>query len=309
MNVKKFLPLIVAAGLGLIALVIAHSGFGHDSGKAKDQTVRIIVAKDSVAPGQALTTDNLTEQAIAGTAVPEMAHTTMNDLLGRVTIAPMVPGQPVLDAFLAAPGALGGLPALVPPGMRAVTIDVNETTGVAGLIAPGAHVDIVTVLNQGEHERTIARTIASYVPVVAVGQRLAANRPDGDTSMARTVTLICKPREAELIKLAYTSSSPSLVLRGNGDVGPADAQGVAYTDLLGKPMEGPKEKPVVVEGPAPTTQATQVAMAQPAPSHVRHIKMYLGDKVEEVSFDMPDKDNAGNSIDDYTDINTETIPK
>ena len=223
MNVKKFLPLIAAAGLGLVALIIAHSGLGRSSGDKGEKTVKVIVAKENVAPGQTLTADNLDQQALGAASVPPNAYTRIDDVIGRVTIAPMVAGQPVLDGFLAAKGALSGLPALVPPGMRAVTIDVNETTGVAGLLAPGCRVDLVAVINQGEHEKTCARTIESNIEVVAVGQRLSANKPEGDTGVARTVTLLAKARDAELIKLASVSTNLSLVLRGNGDKGPADS--------------------------------------------------------------------------------------
>jgi pilus assembly protein CpaB len=309
MNVKKFLPLIAAVGLGLVALIVAHSGMGRGA-KPADTTVHVIVAKESVAPGQTLTVDNLTDQAIAGTTVPPTAHTRMDDVLGRVTVAPMVPGQPVLDAFLAAPGALSGLPALVPPGM---------TTGVAGLISPGAHVDIVSVLNQGEKDKTCARTVASNVPVVAVGQRLSANRPDNDTSMARTVTLICKPREAELITLACTSANTRLVLRGNGDIGPADSRGVIFSDLLGNPMSSRNPAPLLAEATAnpvgsSTTQPAVVANAAPAMvanaapvSHVRRVELIQGSNVTTVSFDMPD--NSGNTADpdDYGNADTNYV--
>ncbi|HEX4123175.1 MAG TPA: Flp pilus assembly protein CpaB [Tepidisphaeraceae bacterium] len=320
MNVKKFLPLIAAAGLGLVALIIAHSGLGHSNAGKGEKTVSVIVAKENVPPGQTLTADNLDQQVLGASSVPPTAYTRMEDVVGRVTVAPMVAGQPVLDAFLASKGALPGLPALVPPGMRAVTIDVNETTGVAGLLVPGSRVDLVSVINQGEHEKTCARTIASNVPVVAVGQRLGANKPEGDTSVARTVTLIAKPREAELIKLASVSTNMSLVLRGNGDVGPADSRGVIFTDLTsGMPMfskitpeyattnGGANNPPSPLSAPQtqPASASAMASAAQPT-SHVRRVEIIQGSTVSVVSFEMPETSGDATDGDDYT--NTDESP-
>jgi pilus assembly protein CpaB len=319
MNVKKFLPLIAACGLGLIALIIAHSGLGRGGDKKPDNTVHVIVAKENVAPGQELTADNLVEQTLDSASVPPTAYTQMSEVLGRVTVAPMVAGQPVLDAFLAPKGGLPGLPALVPPGMRAVTIDVNETTGVAGMIVPGSHVDLVSVLNQGEHDKMCARTVASNVPVVAVGQRLSSNRPEGDTSMARTVTLIAKPREAELIALACTGANTRLVLRGNGDVGPADARGVQFTELFGTPMTSKAEAPLSVADahpvspstPPTTQQAAESHLAMtsalPLPSHTRKVTLIQGSTVTTVSFDMPENGSDQADPDDYGTNNTDFV--
>jgi hypothetical protein len=125
--------------------------------------------------------------------------------------------------------------------------------------------------------------------------------------MARTVTLICKPREAELITIATTSANTRLVLRGNGDIGPADSRGVIFSDLLGTPMTSRNPGPVLAEGSGgtSTTQPAALAMAQPV-SHVRRVELIQGSNVSSVSFDMPDSSGMTADPDDYT--NTDLNP-
>ena len=76
--------------------------------------------------------------SLATEKAPDGSFTNAAELTGRVTTMQLVKGQPVLKALLADAGANGGLQALVPPGMRAITIEVNEFQSVAGLLTPGS---------------------------------------------------------------------------------------------------------------------------------------------------------------------------
>src|SRR5258706_1310065 len=207
MNWKTWVPLIIAVVLGLIAakvgrdMLVTHKGPGGDS-----KFVRIVVAKKDIAPGHTIDPNlDLIGASFPPESVPRGSFKVETELAGRVTASPIIQGQPVLDSFLAANGSGSGAQAIVPAGMRAVTIEVNEYSGVAGLLVPGCRVDVVSTLPDQETKHSIARTIVQNVKVLAVGQRLTVNnagRKDesamsAEAAVAQSVTLLVKPREAE----------------------------------------------------------------------------------------------------------------
>src|SRR5205814_4519660 len=92
------------------------------------------------------------------------------DLIGRVLVSPAIQDLPISDRLLAAKGTEEGISGMIPVGMRAVAVDVNESSGVAGLITPGCRVDVIATLRMSESE--IARTIDENVKVQAVNRKM-----------------------------------------------------------------------------------------------------------------------------------------
>jgi pilus assembly protein CpaB len=143
----------------------------------------------------------------------------------------------MFDGLLAAPGSEGGLTALVPDGMRAVAVEITESSGVGWMLVPGCRVDVIAALRQESGE--MARTIVENVKVQAVGQRLVKDRNDGNGSrgeVMKTVTLIVTPKDAESIELAGNSGKLRLVLRGANDTRPTASSGVRMAELTGGAM-------------------------------------------------------------------------
>ena len=90
------------------------------------------------------------------------------DLIGRVLSAPIAKGQMIRVSNLAPRGAAGNLPSLIPPGMRAITINVDEGNSLSGMLMPGCHVDVVATFAAGSDSLT--RTLVNNVLIQAVGQ-------------------------------------------------------------------------------------------------------------------------------------------
>jgi Flp pilus assembly protein CpaB len=138
--------------------------------------------------------------------------------------------------------------------MRAVTMEINETSGVAGLIVPGCRVDVVTSL-QAENGQMMSRTVARSLQIVAVGRKYSDVTPsqqggnkdqpiirdDTEAPMARSVTLLVTPKEAEILDLATHTGTPRLILRGSrdskGDTSDDFSEGVTVGELRGAPQE------------------------------------------------------------------------
>ena len=266
MNWKTWVPLIIAVILGLIAAKVGRDMLVNrkDAGP-EGQMVRIVVAKRDIAPGHTLEASDLATAAFPPDSIPRGSFRQDKELTGRVALIQVIQGQPVLDSFLAMVGSGSGAQAVVPPGMRAVTLEVNEFSGVAGLLVPGCRVDVVSTLPDQQTKISIARTIVQNVKVLAVGQRLTVNNMgaknesamSAEAAVARSVTLLVKPREAEAIELASSSGRTRLVLRGSFDEGVRNGDGVSVAELLGSrpPVVVQQVQPVFVER-TPTTQPT-----------------------------------------------------
>ena len=147
----------------------------------------------------------------------------MSKLLGTVVRYPVTAGQPMTRGAIVGPKDRGFLAAALGPGMRAVTVPVNATTGVAGFIFPGDRVDIVLtqeVAGGGEGPALkVSETIVRNVRVLATDQRTDSKGEDGKTEVKTfsNVTLEATPRIAEKIAVAQSIGSLSLSLRSIAD--------------------------------------------------------------------------------------------
>lgn len=313
MNWKTWTPLALAIVLGLIAAKVARDALtrGRDRDRSQAKSVNVVVAKGPVAPGQELTKDVLALSPISAEAPPPGAFTDVAAVAGRVTVTPMFPGQPVLETLLAAKGTPPGLQALVPRGMRAITVEVNETSGLAGMIVPGCRVDVVSTLSGANKDDSVSCTIVQDVLVQAVGQRLTPG-PDPDQKDAqpvRSVTLIATPRDAEVIDLASSTGRTRLVLRGSNDRSLTESEGVTYVELRGleavlpplPPVLPPVEPPVAVvqPPPLPATQPAADPFVEPVPTK-RTVALIKGGTRTEVVFDLSGRPAGPQAVDGKT---------
>ena len=143
-------------------------------------------------------------------------------LIGTVVRTEITAGQPVTQGSIVRPGERGFLAAALGPGMRAVTVPVSATSGVAGFVFPGDRVDIVLTqeVTGGEGPPLRAsETIIRNIRVLAVDQRITARDEEGN-QIARnnsTVTFEATPKLAEKIAVAQTIGQLSLSLRSLAD--------------------------------------------------------------------------------------------
>lgn len=155
----------------------------------------------------------------------------MEKLVGRVTIAEIFPGEPILETRLAPEGSAAGLPAIIPPGMRAMTVKVDEVIGVAGFVAPGTYVDVVGTVVEGAGQNAVSRVILQNVKVLASGQRMETQK-DGQAIEVKTVTLQVTPEEAEILALASNAGKLQLVMRNTVDREMVQTKGVDEVTLF-----------------------------------------------------------------------------
>jgi pilus assembly protein CpaB len=247
----------------------------------------------------------MTVGEVTPTSVPEGAFTEPQQLVGRVVENRTIKGQPIVAAILAPEGAAAGLQALVPKGMRAITIEVNEFSGVAGLLTPGCRVDIIATL-QGEGGN-VARTIVQNVKVTAVGQRVVLPPPpkDGEPAagqpqeIVRAITVLAKLKEAESIELACSSGRPRLVLRSSRDEDVTSSAGITIGELRGPESTGfwNAAAKFLASLPKSTTQPSNTAVASKSTTKPtedlakRVVKVYRAGAESAVTLDA-DRENT-----------------
>ena len=267
MNVKKFGPLILALGLGLVTLYMTMRFINNQqSASAQPKRPQVVMAKDNIDAGAVLTEDNLTKGELSTDIVPDTVFSDPGELLGRVASVPIVQGQVITKTLLAPKGVGAGLQAVVPMGMRAITLEINEISGVAGNVLPGCHVDIIQTLRDDATGGSIARTIAQNVLVTAVGMR--HNPGDGSDGGGHSVTVLVTPVQAEMLELASATGRPRLSLRSGNDLSLVDTPDMTLADLRGH-QSGQRDSyntvdPGVAAAAAPSTQPSLTSLASSA---------------------------------------------
>jgi pilus assembly protein CpaB len=212
-------------------------------------SVPVVVAAKAVPVGARLTADDLrVSRWPARNPVPG-AFSDPQQAVDRGVIETLAENEPVTVYKVAGPESGSGLPPVIPEGMRAMSIRVNEVVGVAGFVMPGTRVDVlISVDNPGEgHGREpMARTVVSNVLVLTAGTRYDQQEGrNGEPQRSAVVTLALLPEDGERIALAQTQGSLSLALRNPADAEPTKTPGMRLSVL----MRGPGGQPVIEQRP------------------------------------------------------------
>jgi pilus assembly protein CpaB len=218
-------------------------------------TEHAVVARDTVPIGTILAADHL--QLVPWPAANPIAggFSAVEDVVGRGLIAPLVANEPVTEHKLAPREAGGGLPPLIPAGMRAMSVKVNDIIGVAGYTVPGTRVDVLVTLRSGQESMT--RAVVSNIQVLGAGTKIDQERSkDGQPIPTTVVTLLVTPQDAERVTLAQTEGQIMLALRNPLDIEPAKTSGVRVSALMASPNPAPVRRvvqgqPRMVTPPAP----------------------------------------------------------
>jgi pilus assembly protein CpaB len=164
------------------------------------ETLPVVVAQNELLPGVAITAKDIVvmdwPRATAMNATNLFSDT--QSLVGRVVSQPIHPNEPVTLDRLASATSKGGLPVIIPPGMRAVTVAVSEIVGVAGFVKPGDWVDVIATFDEGSGDKAqqVTRTVLQRVQVLAIAQDSSltpANPVEADESVEEAAKKEAKP--------------------------------------------------------------------------------------------------------------------
>jgi pilus assembly protein CpaB len=196
--------------------------------KAAQSTVQIVLATRDIEVGTVLKEEDV-KLSDWPAAVPAGAAGKTQDVVGRGVTTPIFAKEPVIDSRLAPKGAGGGLAAMIPPGMRAVAIRVNEVVGVAGFVTPGMRVDVLISGSRpgGEGKLgTVTKTLLQNLEVLSAGTDFKKDA-EGKPIQVPVVNMLVTPEQAEQLSLANSQTQIQLVLRNPLDHQVAKTGGTA----------------------------------------------------------------------------------
>ena len=208
-------------------------------------------------------------------AVPADAFSDPKDVMGRGIVLPIIQNEPILPMKLASMEAGSGLPPAIPPGLRAVSVRVNEVIGVAGYVLPGTRVDVVaTVSPTGQNNDMTSKVVLTNVQVLAAGTKIERDTDKNKPMPVSVVTLLVDPEEAERLTLASTEGKIQLALRNPLDKTMPMTHGIRPAALLG--FGAPTQHAVARTKPGNVSPVTPVAVRidPPAPT----VEIIRGDK-------------------------------
>jgi pilus assembly protein CpaB len=241
-------------------------------------TQPVVVASADLPLGAELKKEDLTVVNFPVGSAPEGAFSKPADIYGRGLIVSLVKNEIVLGAKLASKEAGAGLPPIIPDGMRAVSVRVNEVIGVAGYVLPGTRVDVLaTASPAGNSQEVTTKVILSNVQVLTAGTRMEQDQEKGKPMQVTVVTLLVFPEQSERLALASTEGKIQLALRNPLDTSAPETPGMKTATLLGmsKAKAPVKTGTTASNGrkaPGPVSQDAPTAAPLPT------VEMIRGDK-------------------------------
>lgn len=226
----------IAAFLGLTAAFGIWQYLSKTQEKVKELTVTraVVVASKQLTAGTKLTDSDLAIKQFPAQAIPKDYPSTIDSIKGRIVKNTLQADEIITEARLVGQGAAGGLPVVIPPGQRAITIKVNDVIGVGGFLNPGDRIDVLSIVNKSD-EITFSKTILQNVLILAVGDKILDPNSVSDPlpKIVSQVTLALSPRDSEKLALASSTGQLQLSLRPLGEKAISTGEGISLQDIYG----------------------------------------------------------------------------
>lgn len=255
MKSKAIIPLALGLGMGLLAIKFGMDTVKKARGASAEQTRKVIRARQDIEPTVAITQEMVELVATAdkpGVADPDFSD--VKAMVGRVTSKAIPQGATILKSMLAEPGTPQGVPGRIAPGYRAVSVEIDEVTGVAFNVRPGDWVDVIVVMDlqqQGTREKeTIAEVVLHRIEVAAVGLGAAGTQKGntGKGKVARSATLLVPEADVPKLHLAATRGKITLAMRGEEETLVSSQSFTARSsEIMKDPFEPSDAKPAASE--------------------------------------------------------------
>lgn len=278
MRIAPIISLVLSILVGIAAVFIGRGWINKEAQASgnppaeiiieKVDTQRILVADLAIERGDLLTQEAFRAVEWPIGHLPAGAITDISAVTSETGGLPyalglIVPGEPLLKGKLSHKAVRDALPALIEPGFRAMSVEVNDVTGVAGFVLPEHRVDVNVFKSRYDRatdtQVPVAETLLQNIRVLAVDQKFQDNLEGA--APARTVTLQVTPAQARRLGLASENSDIGLVLRAKGD------------------------DPIAIENPRPRATPRPVIRRAPvkAAPKFANIRVIQGDQEENVS--------------------------
>lgn len=214
----------------------------YPGGKSRSDTVPVVVAASDLTFGTKLEREQLMLAQFPKSSVPRGTYSVLDSVIGQTSKVFLVQGEPVLRSKLSSVG--GGLSVMVRPSMRAISLQIDQVTGVSGFVLPGDRVDVlVTIDNAGGSNVAVTKTALQNAEVLAAGT--TTEEKNKRTITTQAVTLLVDPTGAETVALGQAQGKIHLVLRNPVDQELVDVRPTDTNSIMGTRRSRPVRRRVV----------------------------------------------------------------
>ena len=302
-NRQTLIALTVAIVLGLAAVWIANSFLTNRERLAYNgATTKVAVAAAPLAYGTDITPDKVRFVDYPNSSIPPGAFTNGNQLIPqgkkRIALVPIALNEPILPDKISGIGEGASIAALLPDGMRAASVRINDVSGVAGFVQPNDSVDVLITRTPAGESGQVTDVLLQNARVIAIDQQ--AKNADGSPKVGRSATLEVNPLDAQKLALAQEIGTLSLVLRKPGEQNNPVVETISMNDLRYNMYGGARyPAPAVVgsfglggaDAGAMDRSAKAITYARPPAPRVRRpsapagrqVEIYHGTKSEQVN--------------------------
>ena len=254
MRRQTLIALGAALIFGLLAVFLANTYLSATKARNDAQgTSKIAVATVPLSFGVDITPDKVRYVDFPNSSIPPGAFQNTAELLPRggkrIALMPIAINEPILASKISGAGKGASIASLLPAGMRAAAVRINDVSGVAGFVQPNDSVDVLITRTVSTADRSVQATdiLLQNVRVIAIDQQ--SRNADGTPKVAKTVTLEVSPLDAQKLALAQEVGSLSLVLRKPGEINNPVVETVSMADLRYNMYGGARyPSPAVVGG-------------------------------------------------------------
>lgn len=255
MNRMRLIILAAAVVAALLAAFLAKGLLERPAPQVVQQvqppppaTLDVLVAGKDIAPGELFGSGGLQWRAWPreGVSAEMMTREAMPDALEGLRAArarvPIVAGEPILPSKIVRPGEAGFMSAILPSGMRAISIPITELSSVSGFVLPNDRVDVILtrlITNRSGDKVATGEAVLTNVKVLAINQTLGAGNADATIPDGRTAVLELEPLQAEVLQKIVNTGELSLALRSMSDDGNGKPQLAESYRNPSRPSSGP----------------------------------------------------------------------
>jgi len=269
----------LALAIGAFVSLLVYRNLQNRAAVDNRPGVDVVVANGDLPVGSKIEDKDVKVVRFPATDLPPHYYSQKSQVAGRGVVLPISQGEFVLPTKLAGANAGYGMPSLIPPGMRAVSVRVNEVVSVAGFVQPGTRVDVLLTGNPNGSNEQQTTTVLENVAVLATGQKLERNAA-GEASSAPVITLLVSPDDAQKLTLAGNQGHIQLTLRNPVDTREEELPAVR-TDALYKGGSAPAP---VSTAPHPRVKKAQVPQPTATAPAVYEVEVIRGEKKDVTKF-------------------------
>ena len=259
-------------------------------------STKVVVANHNLAAGD-LVKDVDVKIADWNGPTPMGTLTKTEDAVNRGVLEPIYQGEPLMENRMSKPGAGAGLATMIPPGMRAVAVRVNDVVAVSGFAAAGSHVDILIAGNPpggNQAAGTVTKTLLQNVEILSAGVNIQKDA-EGKPVSVPTVNLLLTPAQAEIMSLASNEARIQMVLRNPTDKEETKPPGTAMAYLFSGGVAPPPAAKVAgaatgqVRRPPPPPPPPPAKVVVPPPPPPINVEVIHGSRKMEQKFESEEK--------------------